>query len=61
MSVGVRCVAAPVFASNGDVVAALGASGTVSQLNDDHLAAVGNFIRTAALKLSGQLGSRHGR
>ena len=60
-AVGVRCVAAPVFAASGDVVAALGASGTVSQLNDDHLAAVGNIIRAAALKLSGQLGSRVGR
>src|SRR6267142_1457880 len=60
-AVGVRCVAAPVFAASGEVVAALGASGTVSQLNDDHLAAVGNIIRTAALKLSGQLGSRPSR
>ena len=60
-AVGVRCVAAPVFAASGDVVAALGASGTVSQLNDDQLTAVGNIIRTAALKLSGQLGSRPSR
>src|SRR6185295_4865360 len=60
-AVGVRCVAAPVFAASGDVVAALGISGTVSQLNDDHLASVGNIIRAAALKLSGQLGSRPGR
>jgi DNA-binding IclR family transcriptional regulator len=43
------------------VVAALGASGTVSQLNDDHLATLGNIIRTAALRLSGQLGSRPSR
>jgi IclR family KDG regulon transcriptional repressor len=60
-AVGVRCVAAPVFAASGDVVAALGVSGTVSQINDDHLPTVGNIIRTAALKLSGQLGSRTGR
>jgi DNA-binding IclR family transcriptional regulator len=60
-AVGVRCVAAPVFAASGEVVAALGASGTVSQLNDDHLAAIGNIVRAAALKLSGQLGSRPGR
>jgi IclR family KDG regulon transcriptional repressor len=60
-AVGVRCVAAPVYAASGEVVAALGTSGTVSQLNDEHLAAVGKIIRTAALKLSGQLGGQHSR
>src|SRR5712664_4248447 len=36
-AVGVRCGAAPVFAAGGEVVAAIGVSGTVSQLNDDYL------------------------
>lgn len=57
-AVGVRCVAAPVFAASGEVVAAIGVSGTVSQLNDDYLPAVGNIVRTAAMKFSAQLGSR---
>jgi DNA-binding IclR family transcriptional regulator len=57
-AVGVRCIAAPVFAASGDVVAAVGVTGTVGQLDDEHLPSVGNIIRTAALKLSGQLGSR---
>lgn len=60
-AVGVRCVAAPVFAASGEVIAAIGISGTVSQLNDDYLPSVGNIIRTAALKFSGQLGSRPSR
>jgi len=58
---GVRCVAAPVFAGSGEVVAAIGVSGTVSQMNDDYLPAVGNIVRTAALKFSAQLGSRRNR
>jgi DNA-binding IclR family transcriptional regulator len=57
-AVGVRCVAAPVFAASGDIVAAIGVSGTVSQISDSYLPAVGNIVRTAALKLSAQLGSR---
>lgn len=60
-AVGVRCVAAPVYAASGEVIAAIGISGTVSQLNDDYLPSVGNIIRTAALKFSGQLGSRPSR
>ncbi len=60
-AVGVRCVAAPVFAGSGEVVAAIGVSGTVSQMNDDYLPAVGNIVRTAALKFSAQLGSRRNR
>ena len=60
-AVGVRCVAAPVFAASGEVVAAIGVSGTVSQLNDDYLPSVGNIVRTTALKLSAHLGSRRNR
>jgi DNA-binding IclR family transcriptional regulator len=58
---GVRCVAAPVMAASGEVVAAIGVSGTVSQLNDDYLPVVGSTVRSAALKLSAQLGSRVSR
>jgi len=60
-AVGVRCVAAPVFAASGDVVAAIGVTGTTGQLNDDLLPSVANIVRTTALKFSGQLGSRAGR
>ena len=57
-AVGVRCVAAPVFAAGGEVVAAIGVSGTVSQLSDEYLPSLGKTIQAAALKLSAQLGSR---
>jgi len=60
-AVGVRCVAAPVFAASGEVVAAIGVSGTVSQISDTYLASVGNMVRTAALKFSAQLGSHRNR
>ncbi len=58
---GVRCLAAPVLSASGEVVAAIGVSGTVSQLNDTYLPVVGGIVRSAALKLSAQLGSRAGR
>jgi IclR family acetate operon transcriptional repressor len=57
-AVGVRCVAAPVFAASGEVVAAIGVSGTVSQLSDESLPSLGQTIQASALKLSAQLGSR---
>lgn len=57
----VRCIAAPVFAATGEVVAAIGVSGTVGQISDDALPKIGNLIRSTALKFSGQLGGRRGR
>jgi DNA-binding IclR family transcriptional regulator len=60
-AVGVRCVAAPVFSASGEVVAAIGVTGTVSQLNDDKLPSLGKIVQAAALKLSAQLGGRRRR
>jgi DNA-binding IclR family transcriptional regulator len=60
-AMGVRCVAAPVTAASGEVVASLGVSATVSQLHEEYLPVVINIVRSAALKLSAQLGSRTGR
>lgn len=60
-AVGVRCVAAPILAGSGEVVAAIGSSGTVSQVNDNYLESLGNIVRAAALKISAQLGGRSGR
>jgi IclR family acetate operon transcriptional repressor len=60
-AVGVRCVAAPVVAASGEVVAAIGVSGTVMQINDEYLPAVGSLMRSTALRFSAQLGSRRGR
>jgi len=60
-ALGVRCVAAPVIAASGEVVAAIGVSGTVTQINDDYLPVVGNLMRSTALRFSAQLGSRRSR
>jgi IclR family transcriptional regulator, KDG regulon repressor len=60
-AVGVRCVAAPVFAASGEVAAAIGVTGTVSQLNDDYMPSLGKIVQTTALKLSAQLGGRRSR
>jgi len=60
-ALGVRCVAAPVFAGSGEVVAAIGVSGTVSQINDEQLSAMGNIMRSTALRFSAQLGGRRSR
>jgi DNA-binding IclR family transcriptional regulator len=57
----VRCAAAPVMTPNGEVIAAIGISGTVGQISDEHLARIGSVVRTAAMKLSGQLGTRSAR
>jgi len=54
---GVRCIAAPVVAASGEVVGAIGVSGTVSQINDDYVSSLGNILRTAAIKFSAQLGN----
>ena len=56
----VRCVAAPVLAPGGDVIASIGVSGTVGQITDEQLARIGAVVRSAAMKLSGQLGMRGG-
>jgi IclR family KDG regulon transcriptional repressor len=56
-ALGVRCVAAPVVAASGEVVAAIGVSGTVSQINDDYVSVLGNILRTTAIKFSAQLGN----
>ena len=57
----VRCVAAPVFAASGEVVAAIGVSGTVGQISDEQLPKIGAIVRSAAMKLSAQLGGLQSR
>lgn len=57
----VRCVAAPIFAAGGEVVAAIGVSGTAGQLSDDAIPKIGNLVRSTSLKFSSQLGARKSR
>ena len=57
----VRCVAAPVFAASGEVVSAIGVSGTIGQISDEQLPKIGAIVRSAAMKLSAQLGGLQSR
>jgi DNA-binding IclR family transcriptional regulator len=55
-SVGVRCVAAPVFNNDGQVEASLGVTGIVSQFDRNALPRMAELVKSAARKLSHQLG-----
>lgn len=57
-SLGVRCVAAPVFDATGAVAAALGVTGTTAQVSGPTLPRIAEQVREAARKLSRQLGYR---
>lgn len=55
-AVGVRCVAAPVFDANGKIIAALGTSSTIMQIDEVQLPKVLEIVKSSALKISEQLG-----
>jgi DNA-binding IclR family transcriptional regulator len=55
-SPGVRCVAAPVFDAQGKIIAALGTSSAIFQIDEKYLPKVIEMVRTAATKLSKQMG-----
>ena len=54
-SIGARCLAVPIFDSTEQVVAAIGLSGTVSQLDDETIPRVADLARDAARRISRQL------
>ena len=53
---GLNAVAAPVFADNGQVVAAISVSGPSFRLTEERLAQVAGAVRTAAAEISARLG-----
>jgi len=57
-SLGGRCVAAPVYDSAGAVAGSVGVSGTTAQSDPAHLPKVIEAVKSAARKLSQQLGYR---
>ncbi len=57
-SPGVRCLAAPVFDSLGQVAASVGVSGTTTQNDRAHLPKVAEMVKATARKISQQLGWR---
>lgn len=52
---GVRCVAAPVFDSRGEVVCAISVSGLTSRIPTERIATLGHVVQQAAAQISGCL------
>jgi IclR family acetate operon transcriptional repressor len=55
-NLGVRCLAAPVFSSDGAVVAAIGITAAAVRFTRERVPEMGAAVRGAAAELSGQLG-----
>lgn len=53
---GVRCVAAPIFDAKGKVIAALGTSSTILQINEANLPKYVELIKESAQRVSQQMG-----
>ncbi|HTT32776.1 MAG TPA: IclR family transcriptional regulator [Methylomirabilota bacterium] len=54
-SLGARCLGAPVFDALGNVVAALGASGTLTQVDQHSMPRIAEALKDAARRISRQL------
>jgi IclR family transcriptional regulator, KDG regulon repressor len=54
-SLGARCLGAPIFDVTGNVVAALGASGTLSQVEDASIPRIAESLKDAARRISRQM------
>lgn len=55
-SLGIRCVAAPVFDHTGEAIAAISISGPSSRILDSRIPALGDRVRAAAQSLTKSLG-----
>lgn len=55
-NLGVRCVAAPIYGSIGEVLAAIGLTGASSQVTDENVFQLARAVIKAALLVSRQLG-----
>jgi DNA-binding IclR family transcriptional regulator len=60
-NLGVRCLGAPVFDRFGKVEAAMGVSGTISQIDKTSLPKIAHLLMQAAQKISHQLGYQAAR
>ena len=54
-SLGARCVAAPIFDSSGGVNAALGVSGTLTQVDEEHIPRIAEALKETTRRISRQL------
>jgi IclR family acetate operon transcriptional repressor len=57
-SLGLRCVAAPIFDEHGEAVAALSLSGPTVRISDDRMAALGQMVRRSAEEITAAYGGR---
>lgn len=57
-TLGMRCVAAPIFDEYGEAVAGISVSGPAVRLPDDRIAALGPVVRAAAEALTKSMGGR---
>jgi len=55
---GVRCLAAPIFGSSGDVVAAIGITASTVRFTVDKIASIGRQVQDAAREVSLGIGGR---
>ena len=60
-NLGVRCVAAPIFNSEGGVEASLGVSGATNQLDPESVPKVAEMVKDAARHIGQQMGYHAGR
>ena len=58
---GVRCVAAPVFDSSGEVVCAISVSGIASRIPSERIASLGHAVQQAAAQISACCQGRTGK
>src|SRR4029077_2662584 len=54
-SVGARCLGAPIFDATGNVTAALGVSGTLTQVDEENLPKIVEALKETARRISRQL------
>ncbi len=57
-SLGLRCVAAPIFDEHGEAVAALSLSGPTVRISDERMAVLGGMVRHAAEEITAAYGGR---
>jgi len=55
---GVACVAAPIFGTSGEPLAAVSVTGTTHQITDERIATLGPLVKKYAEAMSGRLGSK---
>ena len=54
-SLGARCLGAPIFDAEGNVTAALGVSGTLTQVDEENLPKMADALKETARRISRQL------